>query len=61
MSSFTLLFLLVVEGMRKLIEKAKLDGRFRGVMILDIISITHLLFADDVLLFGRGYINEWVV
>ena len=53
-----LLFLLTVEGLSILIEKAKMEGRPKEVKISSIIRIAHLLFVNDVLLFGRVFFGE---
>ena len=54
-----LLFLVVVEGMSKPINVVKEEGKFEGVKIYLVLRITHLLFVDDALLFGRGFMEEW--
>lgn len=37
-----------------MISKAKSDGCLKGVKISKHIFIIHLLFVDDVLIFGEG-------
>lgn len=54
-----LLFLLMVEGMSILIHKEKRLGRIRGIKLSYTLSITHILFVDDVVLFGFGSCSEW--
>ena len=49
-----LLFLLVVEGLSRFIDHAKRRGAFKGVPISDALSISHLLFVDDILIFYDG-------
>ena len=53
------LFLLIVEGLSRLINKEKQDGSIDGINFAWILSTTHLLFVDDAILFGRGTIEEW--
>jgi hypothetical protein len=52
LSSF--LFLIVVKGLRKLINNAKSSGIFKGLHFSDSIFLTHILFVDDVMIFGAG-------
>lgn len=54
-----LLFILVIEGLRRLIASTKMDGKIKGIKVATSIYITHLLFVDDVILFGSGTIEEW--
>jgi hypothetical protein len=56
-----LLFLLVVEGLSRSIQKLVVERKIEGVLVEKGIRITHLLFVDDVLLFGNGTITEWKV
>ena len=56
-----LLFPLLVEGLRRLIQKKNLEGRLVGVKIYDVVKITHLIFIDDVLLFGKRLLGKWKV
>lgn len=51
-----LLFLLVMEGLSRLIQDMHHRGRFSGIMISDR-CITHLLFVDDVIIFLNGGIQ----
>ena len=55
-----LLFILVIEGLGLLIEDAKVNGRIRGIKISPQLSLTHLLFVDDVIMFGVGSFEEWM-
>lgn len=50
----SLLFLLVAEGLIRFIIKAKNEVDFRGIDISLGLSITHLLFVDDILIFCDG-------
>ena len=54
-----LLFLLIIEGLNKLIIKAREDGLFTCIKFSEKLLITHLLFVDDVILFGLDNIYEW--
>eukprot|EP00253_Pinus_taeda_P001601 PITA_01601 len=53
-----LLFLLVAEGLRQLIQKAKREGKVRGIEVAFNLNISHLLFVDDILVFINGASNE---
>ena len=55
-----LLFILVIEGISLLIEDAKRNGKIKGIKISHQFSLTHLLFVDDVILFGLGSFEEWL-
>jgi hypothetical protein len=55
-----LLFLLVVEGLSRLMIKARFEGKFIGIKVARGLSITHLLFVDDVLILGIRSLEEWV-
>jgi len=54
-----LLFLLIIEGLSRSISLAKERGFIKGVIFSGNLSLTHLLFVDDVLLFGRLCALEW--
>jgi len=56
-----LLFLLVVEGLSKDIEVKVREKKLTGLLVAKGTCITHLLFVDDVILFGSGNIAEWEV
>ena len=53
------LFLLDAEALNLLVAQAKRDKRIKGIKVSRKICITHLLFVDDVLIFGWGSLNEW--
>ncbi|GKV27402.1 hypothetical protein SLEP1_g36575 [Rubroshorea leprosula] len=57
------LFLLIAEGLNGLISSAKEKGLLKGLKIGNGgIEITHLQFADDMIMFGRAEdSNVWVV
>ena len=44
-----------------MIEDAKRIGKIKGIKISSNFSLTHLLFVDDVILFGLGSYEEWEV
>eukprot|EP00253_Pinus_taeda_P025808 PITA_25808 len=49
-----LLFLLIMEGLSRLIGAEHRRGRITGIKITKIFSLTHLLFVDNVLIFLSG-------
>jgi len=49
-----LLFLLVMEGLSRLISFAKRSGCISGLKIMEHFYLTHLLFVDDILIFING-------
>ncbi|XP_041026997.1 uncharacterized protein LOC121267211 [Juglans microcarpa x Juglans regia] len=55
------LFLLCAEGLSGLLNEAERAGRIRGVAVArGGVKLTHLLFADDCIIFGRACWEEWV-
>ena len=54
-----LLFLLIVEGFSRLIKELSEHGEIVGIEVAAGIFITHLLFVDDILLFGGSTLREW--
>ncbi|KAF5451861.1 hypothetical protein F2P56_026923 [Juglans regia] len=55
------LFLLCAEGLSTLINHAESKGELRGVSVARRgIRVTHLLFADDCLVFGQASWQEWM-
>jgi hypothetical protein len=53
-----LLFLLVAEGLNRALTQRKTTGELTGIKITQALSLTHLLFVDDVLLFNGGSRRE---
>jgi hypothetical protein len=51
-------FCLVVEGLGKSVISLRDPRRLRGIKIGRNCILTHLIFEDDVLLFGNGYCND---
>ena len=49
-----LLLILVNEGISRLNNSSKKDKLFQDIQISQALSITHMLFVDDVLMLGKG-------
>jgi len=49
-----LLFLLVMEGLSRLISSTKRSGNISGLKIMEHFYLIHLLFVDDILIFING-------
>ena len=56
-----LLFLLLIEGLSRMIISEKDAGTLHGINISKELAITHLLFVDDIILFGNCTKEEWEV
>ena len=54
-----LLFILIMEGLSRIILDAQHLGKIMGFRYSPNLSITHLFFVDDVILIGAGTIDEW--
>jgi hypothetical protein len=54
------LFLLVVEGLSWMVTTCKREGSIKGLDMGNSLSLSHLLFVDDVILFGLGSVREVV-
>lgn len=54
------MFLLVVEGLSRMVLTCKRDGRIKGINMGNSVSLTHLLFVDDLTLFSVGSVRETV-
>jgi ribonuclease HI len=55
-------FILCAEGLSMMLRRAELEGRITGLNIIrGGTRISHLLFADDSLLFCRSSIMEWAI
>jgi hypothetical protein len=52
-----LLFLLVVEGLNRLIKDVVVGGRLKGIAVSPTFYISHLLSVDDILIFCEGVIS----
>ena len=55
-----LLFILVIEGLSLLIKDARNNGLIRGIRISPSLTLSHLLFVDDVILMGSGTLQDWL-
>jgi hypothetical protein len=56
-----LLFLIIIEGLSRIIQERVKDKKLEGVPVARGLNITHLMFVDDVILFGIGCMAEWKV
>jgi hypothetical protein len=54
-----LLFLLVIEGLSRAIQEQVREKNIEGIVVARGLNITHLMFVDDVILFGSGNFEEW--
>ena len=54
-----MLFILVIEGLTRIILDAQHKGHIIGFQYSHSLSLTHLLFVDDVILYGIGTVEEW--
>jgi len=54
-----LLFILVMDGLSRLINVQKELSTIRGVRVSANHHLSHVLFVDDVLLFGGNTLEEW--
>lgn len=52
------MFLIVMEGLSRLIESTKREGRLKGLKMNYLYHLTHLLFVVDVLIFLDGSIQD---
>lgn len=49
---------LVAEGLSMLIKDARQRGVVKGLKISDSVVISHLLFVDDIMIFGHGSLRD---
>lgn len=54
-----LLFLLVIDGLSKLINLAQREGKIKGLKISNDLFISRAMFVDDVLLAGIDSLEDW--
>ena len=54
-----LLFILIIESLSLLITNAQGRGVISGIKVSPSLNLPHLLFVDDVILFGMGTVEEW--
>ena len=52
------LLLLVIEGLGRMLLRYKNLGLIQGIKISQKTKFTHLLFVDDVMMFGAALLNE---
>ena len=55
-----LLFILIIEGLGLLIADARDHGLIKGIKASSTLSLTHLLFLDDVILLGTSTFSKWM-
>eukprot|EP00253_Pinus_taeda_P035221 PITA_35221 len=53
-----LLFLLIMEGLSRVISSARERHHLSGIKISDNLFLTHLLFVDDILIFLNGSVGD---
>jgi hypothetical protein len=51
----------LAEGLSKLIDNAKIKGLLRGLKMAPNVFLSHLLFVDDIIIFGVGNVKEFKV
>ena len=51
----------MIEGLNRLNSKAQNEGLLSGIKFSYEVIITHLLFVDDVIIFGLDNIKEWKI
>ena len=56
---YPLLFIPIIESLKTIILDAQWKGHINGFQYSLDLSITHMLFVDDVLLFGIATVSEW--
>ena len=54
-----LLFFLVIEGLSSFLLQSHMDESLISIFITKKFKVTHLIFGNDVLLFGRLFVLEW--
>ena len=50
---------MIIESLSRIILDAQQKGHIKGFQYSPNMSITHLLFVDDVMLFSIGTVSEW--
>ena len=60
-----LLFVLVMETLGRMLDKAVLEGRMSGFGVGNLegrsMAVSHLLFADDTLIFCKAYLDQILI
>lgn len=54
-----LLFILIMDGFSRLVKRALMDGKIKGIKLIKDVIFTHVMFADDVLVGGIDSVEEW--
>jgi hypothetical protein len=54
-----ILFLLIVEDLSRLVKNVKCRGMLKSIKVSSLISLSHLLFVDEIVLFGEAKDKEW--
>ena len=49
-----LVFILVAEGLRKMLGAKKIEGSCNGIHISQLLYIIHILFMDEIMIFFYG-------
>jgi len=50
-----------VEGLSIAIKEQVREKNLEGILMARGTNITHLMFVDDIILFGNGSFNEWIL
>ena len=48
-----------MEGLNLIIKDAQIKGTIKGMQVSSLLAVTHLLFVNDVILFGMVTFGEW--
>ena len=60
-----LLFVLVMEALGRMLDKAVLEGRMSGFSVGNLegrsMAVSHLLFADDMLIFCKADLDQILI
>jgi hypothetical protein len=56
-----LLFLLIIEGLSRDIQEQVRAKKIEGIPMARGLYITHLMFVDDIILFGNDSFGEWIL
>jgi hypothetical protein len=49
----------VIKGLSRAIQEQVRENNIEGIVVARGLNITHLMFVDDVILFGSGKFLEW--
>lgn len=58
---YPLLFILIMDGFSRLVNNALVCGQIKGIKISKDCVISHIMFADDVLVGGVDSLEEWTM